>query len=195
MKQITKSILAVLAIGCGMLSQAQALPTISGSISFFGTGTVGTVGSTTSVIFDAPQTVDNTPAPTGSFAGTAGTVATTFSPIVFTGSGNSATLNAALTPLWSFTFGGNVYSFDLAALTSGSANTNTVDLAGYGTVHITGFEDSSASFSLHGTNDGTILRFQIGDTTAAVPDGGSAIALLGIAMVGIEGFRRKLKLA
>jgi hypothetical protein len=41
----------------------------------------------------------------------------------------------------------------------------------------------------------SICFFSFSAKTAAAPDGGSAIALFGIALTGIEGLRRKLRRA
>jgi hypothetical protein len=46
-------------------------------------------------------------------------------------------------------------------------------------------------FTMSGTSTDATIRFSASFTT--LPDGGSAVALLGITLVGLEGLRRKLR--
>lgn len=88
-------------------------------------------------------------------------------------------------------FGGNTFTFDLESLTSVIRAHNFIHLEGTGTAEVGGIDDSPATWVFDGTKLGGTLSLT--STTAAVPDGGSAVALLGIALVGVEALRRKLK--
>ena len=112
------------------------------------------------------------------------------------GDGTGATLTGPVNPQWSFVFGGNTYTFNLLALTSGHVQSGSMAFTGTGTAFINGGGPSPANWSLQGST-GTGFRFTLSSSTTgalgAVPDGGSAVALLGIALVGVEALRRKFK--
>src|SRR5437868_9071918 len=120
-----------------------------------------------------------------------------FNSITFDGSGNLTSTNV---PEWTFTVGLTNYSFDLLSLSSASFHSgtpNALALMGEGTVHITGFDDTTATFALQGTGKGFTFTILQASNTAVpgVPEGGSALALLGLGLVAVEGLRRKLKFA
>ena len=71
-----------------------------------------------------------------------------------------------------------------------------LNIRGVGTVSGNGFEDTTArwAFSVQNAGGGTGDFFSFSANTASVvPDGGSAVALLGIGLVAIEFIRRKLR--
>ena len=149
------------------------------------------LGSATSVAFFTGVTVGGSP--TGAFTGTVGSSVTW--------SGFSWPSNVLVAPLWTFVSGANTYSFDLANVSISSQSNSFLNLEGFGTLHVTGFDDTPGSWSFtisnpgggaHANFDFTFANSQT--ATGAVPDGGSAVALLGIALVGIEFARRKLRL-
>jgi VPDSG-CTERM motif len=122
-----------------------------------------------------------------------------FNSIVFTNGGGLTSSNS---PEWTFTVGTTTYSFDLLSLSTSTFHVNpktgvsALTLMGDGIAHITGFEDTEAIFALEAT--GTHLTFAIlqpSNTAVPVPDGGSALALLGIGLVAVEVLRRKLATA
>ena len=195
MKNLTKT-LTVLAIGllsCGLFcQQAQA---ITGDILFMGSATAsGASGAgTTTISFTNPWQV--VAATGGYLAVTFGTPAT-FNGFSFTGDGTGATLTAPVTPQWSFVFGGNTYTFDLLALTSGHVQSGSMAFTGTGTAFVNGGDASPANWSLEGSNSSGGFTFTLSSSTTGtigVPDGGSAVALLGIALAGIEGARRLIR--
>jgi hypothetical protein len=203
--KLSKTLLAIVAAvaSVGLLSSANATP-ITGTIAFSsftnspngGAGSVTQVGSNTSIHFNNPLSVDFG---IGDFGGTAGSDVT-FTDFTFSGSGTSASLvGGPVIPLWTFTAGNVTYSFDLHSLVSAmfgvAQGNNMFDLSGEGIMHITGFEDTFATFSIHG--NGPNLTFDIiqaGNTAngVGVPDAGSAASLLGLGLVGLEVLRRKL---
>lgn len=94
--------------------------------------------------------------------------------------------------LWSV--GG--FTFDLTSATIVTQNAMFLNIRGVGTVSGNGFEDTTAhwAFSVQNAGGGTGDFFSFSANTAgAVPDGGSAVALLGISLVAIEFVRRKLR--
>jgi VPDSG-CTERM motif len=187
--------LAVLATGllsCGLF--CQQADAFSGNVLFAGgvkaSGSSGT--GTTHLTFTNPWTVANTPAPDGAYTGTAGS-ATTMTNFSFTGTGTGAVLvGGTVVNEWSFSHGGNTYSFDLQTLTSGTVTHGTIAMSGTGTAFINGGQATAATWALQGTGQNFTFTFAT-SSTSAVPDGGSAVALLGIALAGIEIVRRKIK--
>jgi VPDSG-CTERM motif len=191
MKNLTKT-LTVLAVGlfsCGLFcQQAKA---ITGTIEFIGgahaSGKSGP-GKTT-ISFTNPWHVV---AGDGDYLlVTPGTPAT-FNGFSFHGDGLGATLDNPVTPQWSFVFGGNTYTFNLLVLTSGHTESGAMAFTGTGTATFNG-APSDATWSLQGSSGGGFTFKLSSSTTGSTPDGGSAVALLGIALAGIEGARRLIR--
>ena len=93
--------------------------------------------------------------------------------------------------LWSV--GG--FTFDLTSATVVTQNGMFLNIRGVGTVSGNGFEDTTArwAFTVQNAGGGTGDFFSFSANTASVPDGGSAVALLGISLVAIGFVRRKLR--
>jgi hypothetical protein len=190
MKNLTKTILAVLAIGfisCALFSeQAQATP-IQGNINFAGSVQFDTnFANATRVvtwfdIFNNAGFSSVAPGGTGDFAGIApGTQATMAQPWIF----NPSTPTPGL---WSV----GVFTFDLLSSTVVTHNAQFLSITGSGIVSGNGFDPTNMEWSFTTQNlGGTIFSYSANGV--AVPDGGSAVALLGLALVGIEVLRRKL---
>ena len=194
MNRITKTILAALAIalfGSAILcEQAQAIP-INGSIEFFGKATPSgtSPGSPITVAFTNPW---HSLAGIGDYTGVSFGTAATFNNFSFTGDGTGAVLSTSVSPLWSFSFGGIHYSFDLLSLSNGHTAAGSMAFSGQGTAHADGFGDTPASWALQGSGQNFIFTLSSSTTTAAgVPDSGTTVGLLGIALVGIAIFRRQ----
>jgi hypothetical protein len=176
-------------LALGMVIAAQAIP-ITGSIDMSGTATLNStfLGSATAATAFSAVTVGG--APTGSFAGTFGASVTW--------SGFSWPSNVLVAPLWTFMFGANTYSFDLANVSVFSQDNSFLNLMGSGTLHVTGFDDTPGlwSFTISNPGGGEHPNFEFtfanSQTAAGVPDGGMTVAFLGIAFVGLAGLRRKL---
>ena len=198
MKKNLKVGLATLAagvLGCGVLcEQAQAIP-INGSIQFGGSATASgpSPGSPVNIIFANPWQVtgrlgDYSPVTVGTSA--------TFNNFSFTGDGVGALLSAGVTPLWSFSFGGLNYSFDLASLSSGHTEAGSMAFSGNGTAHIDGFDPTPAAWSMEGAGNNFNFEISFSTTTpvGAVPEGGTTMALFGIGLAAILFLRRQLRL-
>lgn len=99
-----------------------------------------------------------------------------------------------ISPLWTFMFAGVTYSFDLTALTIDSQGGNSLVLSGSGTLDITGFDTTPGSWVFTANQGGGSFSFS-SSNNADLPEPGSALALLGIALLGVEVLRRKLALA
>ena len=194
MKNLTKT-LTVLAVGLlsyGLFcQQAQA---ITGDVMFFGSASASgaSPGTPVTISFTNPWFVTGG---TGDYSAVTFGTAATFSNFSFTGDGTGATLTAAVTPQWSFSFGGNTYTFDLLALTFGHTQSGSMAFTGTGTAFINGGDATPANWSLEGST-GSGFTFTLSSSTTGTvgaPDGGSAVALLGIALAGIEGARRLIR--
>ncbi len=191
MKTPSKTILTLLVIGlvgCGLFSQqAQAVP-ITGGISLAGGYTTNTGNVNTATAFTSFPSVFVTSV-SGSYTGVGtglGSPLVTMNPFTFN------PFNGPITPLWTFMSAGSTFSFDLTALTSIlQPGDDTLTLKGTGTLHITNFTDTAGTwiFTANQFSD----TFSFSSSNGAVPDSGSAVALLGIALAGIEGVRRALR--
>jgi hypothetical protein len=196
MKNLTKTILAVLAIGfisCALFSQQAQATAIQGNTNFagsvqFNTNSLATATQVTSW-FDILNNAGFTsvaPGGTGDFAGIpAGTQATMAQPWIF----NPSTPTPGL---WSV--GG--FTFDLLTSTIVTQNAQFLSISGTGIVSGNGFDPTNMEWSFTSQNAGGRPRtiFSFSANGVVVPDGGSAVALLGLALTGIEVLRRKLKL-
>jgi uncharacterized membrane protein len=194
--KLSKTILAVLATGvlsCALFSQQAQANTISGNINLAGgvhldnnnlalaTKVVTWFDSHGNAGFSSVQ-VGNT----GDFAGiAAGTQATMAQPWIF----NPSTPCPAL---WSV--GG--FTFDLLTATVVTQNSTFLSISGSGIVSGNGFDATIMEWAFTAQSAAGRLRqvFSFSANGVTVPDGGSAVALLGIALTGIEVLRRKLRI-
>ena len=188
MKKTILAVLAMGALGCALFSQqAQAF---SGTIAFDGTMRQTTKKGVTTNHFNAGWVTQS--GNSGDYAVVPGGVSTTMTDFSFTGNNTlTPTLTAPVTPQWTFTFGGVTYSFDLTVLTSAFSSGGSISESGTGIAHIDG-QSAFATWSLDGT--GRNFHFTASVHTTAIPDGGSAVALLGLALAGVEVLRRKLRI-
>jgi hypothetical protein len=185
---------ALTTVSCALLAhQAHAF---SGTVEFVGAAAANHASGaliTTTITFKNPWhvTTDPSAAPDGVYTGSAGTAATMFT-FSFTGDGATATLSAPVTPEWSFVFGGNTYTFNLDSLSNGHVQSGSMSFSGTGFAFINGGQATSASWSLQGST-ASGFTFRLSSSTTAAPDGGSVVALLGLAFAGVEGTRRFLR--
>ena len=199
MKNLSKTILTMLAVGllsCGLFcQQAQAMPIspmpplgapVTGDITFGGVVTLDSTSLAAATQVSAWNTSFVTSS-SGGFSGIAfGTAVTMTAPWTFNSGSHSA--------LWSV--GG--FTFDLTSSAIVSQSSTFLNVLGTGTVSGNGFTATPAtwSFSISNPTGGNQITFGFtSDTTstATAPEGGMTVALLGIAFVGLEGLRRKLR--
>jgi hypothetical protein len=188
LENMKKIILAMLTIGgCALLAQEAE----AGTISFTGRLTASRVsapGKTTTITFANPWRT--LPGGTDQYSAIPGGIATTMKSISFTGTGASAVLTAPVIPQWKFTFAGKVYSFNLTSLDDAATTAGSIAMSGTG-IAFYGALSAPATWSISGTGSRLTFRLSFA-TTTAVPDGGSAVALLGGGLVLIEGARRRV---
>ncbi len=184
-------------IGAGLiaivLTTAAQAAFISGNVNFLGGAVLQDTGGATTTNLSSAAGVKSWVAPrvldgSGSFAGLAANTPVTFTaPWVF----NPST---AVTPLWSV--GG--FTFNLASSFIAVQNNGFLSIGGTGTVSgPAGFEPTAGTwfFSTQGTASDDQTFSWSSSTTAngrRVPDGGKTLALLGTALLGLQGLRRKL---
>ena len=190
--KITSIILAI----SGLALSAQAISTpISGNISFSGTTTIDSTSCVTATRFLSFQNVvvGAPSALSGDYVGTSG-AAVTVTPFIW----SPPTASTPLNPLWTFVSGGNTYSFDLSILHVDYASPTGLLLSGLGTALITG--PGMEKLNTTGTWDFSSqtlgqTSFTFSSTTtvpsAAVPDGGSTVAMLGASLLGLSIMKRK----
>jgi hypothetical protein len=199
MKNSSKTLLAVLAIAfvsCGLLSQqAQATPMvmIQGEIQFIGTVEFNTTNLDTATQvttwFDAFGNAGHTTigfGNTGDFAGiTPGTQVNMAQPWIFNPS----------TPTPNFWSVGG-FTFNLLSSTIITQTKSFLNIEGTGIVSGNGFTPTVAdfAFSVQNAGGGHHVSFTFSANETEVPDGGSTVAFLGLALTGIEVLRRKLRI-
>jgi hypothetical protein len=194
--RLSKTILAVLATGvlsCGVFShQAQATP-ISGDIQF-----AGEVQFNTKSLATAARVV--TWFDVFHHAGFSSVTSATGDFAAFVSSGDQATMRQPWifnpsTPtngLWNV--GG--FTFDLLTSTIVTQNSGELTITGTGIVSGNGFTPTAMDWSFTTQSSGGRRRatFSFSANGATVPDGGSAVALLGLALTGLEVLRRRLRI-
>ena len=205
MKNLTKTILAMLAIGfvsCALFSQNASANRIVGGLNTPATNIQGNINFAGAVQFDthslATATRVNTwfdahgnagfssvtSGGTGDFAGiAAGTQATTAHSWMF----NPST---ATPGLWSV--GG--FTFDLLSSTIMAQTTTLLAISGTGIVSGNGLEPTSMEWMFTTQNAGgrNLTRFSFSANGVAVPDGGTTVMLLGAALGALGMARRFL---
>jgi len=193
--KLSKAILAVLATGvlsCGVFSQQAQAAAISGDIQFAGEVQFNTKSLATAARvvtwFDVFHNAgfSSVTSATGDFSGIApGTQATMGQPWIF----NPSTPTNGL---WSV--GG--FTFDLLSSTVVIQNASTLVIEGTGIVSGNGFQNTAMDWSFTTQSSGGRRRttFSFSANGLAVPDGGSAVALLGLALTGLELLRRRLRI-
>jgi len=192
-----KTVCLILAI-TGLALSSQAVP-IAGNISFSGTTTIDGTSFVTATKFTAFQNVfvGAASALSGNYTGTSGAAVT-----MATFTWNPPTASTPINPLWSFTSGGNTYSFDLSALHEDYASPTGLLLSGLGVAHISGpglsLSDTSGYWSFSAQTLG-LSTFTFSSTsivpTASVPDGGTTATMLGGTLIGVSLIARKRKTA
>jgi hypothetical protein len=183
-----KLLLAVLAAGCVASTfpchQAQAAM-INGAITFSGGAVFDTSSLATATRVNTFTDVAVT-SRDGDFASTVsvGDSVTMAMPYIF--------MPSTATPsLWSV--GG--FTYDLASSTVVLQNADFLVISGTGTVSGNGFDATTGTWSFTAQSPDANGVFSFSAATGGqggVPDGGTTVALFGIALAGVELIRRKL---
>jgi hypothetical protein len=162
---------------------------IDGAITFSGGAVYDTMSlaTATRVSSFTTVTVDSRDGEFASFVNVGDTV-TMAEPYIFTPS--------TPTPgLWSV--GG--FTFDLDSSTVESQSANFLTISGIGTISGNGYADTAGTWSFTSQSPAAngVFSFSAGSAGSggSVPDGGTTVALLGLALAGIEIVRRKLATA
>jgi hypothetical protein len=164
--------------------------TINGSIAFSDLGVVvnnpDLADATTFTVSDAyvAQT------PTGTYSAVPVLTSVTFNGFQF----NPPV--ASVTPLWTFTSAGIVYSFDATSVVADyNASRQEWDIGGTGLAMATGYATTMGSWTVNLSQTDAAFAFDAtsGASGSTVPDGGSSVALLGSAFLGLGAFGRKIR--
>jgi hypothetical protein len=182
----TMSVLSTAAICAAILAAPGAQANqITGSIGFDGSGvTINSVILATATSFSISSPAVNTT--TGVYnAVPSGDSNVTFNGFVFSPPVSS------ITPLWTFTVGTTVYSFDATTVSSTfNSALDSWEMGGAGIAMITGFDDTPGTWNvnLSETGDSFVFDSSAG-SVASVPDGGSTLMMLGSALLvlGVSG--------
>lgn len=165
---------------------------ISGSISFFGSVMAsGPSGQgTTTVTFGSNW---NFITGTGVYSSILFLTPATFSNFSFTGDGTSVSLTAPVVSLWSLSYGGSSYSFDLLSLTNGHVEQSAMAFTGTGLLHATGYGDTVGTFGMNASGNDFIYTLSFA-TNSAVPEAATlmpvALLMIGVTLFEIRRRRR-----
>ncbi len=166
-----------------LATSAWAVPVpIVGDLSFTGTYTVDHPNLTVATQFTSFTGVVVTD-PHGDYAGTEGAPVTFTVPLVFAPA-------TPVTPLWQFTFGGNVYSLDAVTMDVVLRTSNLLALEGEAVAKITGFADTPGYWNLTANRAGASFSFS--SSAEAIPEPtGFVLTGLGLLVFGVV--RRHLR--
>nr|AFY17082.1 2-deoxy-D-gluconate-3-dehydrogenase [uncultured bacterium 'To-T 020 P12'] len=187
-------------------SEAQAT-SISGYVEFMGSAmwTLNGVNSTAALAdgIKFAAVIDVTEAAsTGDYAGLQPTTKADFTDLEGANEvGAPNTVGPLSVPnFWMFTDTGGTglsYSLAISSLTSnvatGSGGSMVRSLVGAGIASISGFDNTSVTWNLTTVGNSSTLSFlSSAVSSAAVPDGGTTLSMLGLALLGIGALRRRL---
>lgn len=188
---------AMLVVSC-CLSAPEAFAQagfITGKVNFNGAATLDSTNLATATRVVSWSDTETTGGNTGSFSGVTNNVPVTFfAPWNFN--------SGPIMNFWSFNSPGGNFRFDLTASTISSQNSMFLTVSGTGFIRGTNSMGDSFTptagnwaFTIQDSSSGGGATFTFSfsaDTSAVVPEGGSALALLGIGLVAVEAIRRKL---
>lgn len=174
-KRIVAGVTALVAAGFTLAAQA-ALPSINGSIVFYGGAVLnGSISAGTEFMsYTGPAGVVNPlvldDSQTGDYASVPGDTPVVFNPFSF----NPAP--ASPFTLWQFSVGGNSYSLTANSFQVLLQNSRFIKIQGQGTLSITGFADTPATWTIVDTGSTPVLSF--GSAAIAVPEPSSVALML-----------------
>ncbi len=116
----------------------------------------------------------------------------TFTNFSFTGDGAGAALVSAIAPLWTTSYNGITYSFDLLALSNGHTESGSMSFTGSGLLHETGKMDTPGTFALSGSGQNFQFIFDNEQNTAVPEISTTALFVLGfMVLIGATTLRRR----
>jgi hypothetical protein len=172
----------------GTSASANPIP-VTGSIGFNSAGvTINSpdLATATSFSVTAPEVSD----PTGSYA-----TVPLYTPVEFNGFVFHPPV-ASITPLWTFDIGATVYSFDATSDSSFfNSDLDEWDIGGSGIAMVTGYAPTEGTWNVNLSQSGASFVFDSSEAASgvAVADGGSTVACLGGAFIGLSMLRRKVR--
>ena len=172
-------LLTVLASSLAIGVTAYATP-INGTVNFDGVATTNTGKLSDATAFTSISDVSVVAGNTGTYASVPVGTPATYTPFSFSA--------ASVTPLWTFTYGGNVYSFDATSIHIVDQTAAFLNLNGNGFATINGVDMTPGTWSITDTHVGGGVVFTFGGSSAvmpATPDGGLTAVLLGLGLVAI----------
>jgi len=178
MKAILNSFLGAAMI-LAMTSSVQAIP-ISGSLQFVGAANLNSSGTAFSSYSDSsggglgPIVLGGSQ--TGDYSGVTGGITAIWTPFTFNPPA------ASVTPLWMFTIGATVFSFDATSMQLVHNTANTINIEGTGIAHITGLDDTVGTWTVTSTGSGLNFTFGASTDVGSVADGGTTLLLLGVSL-------------
>ena len=93
------------------------------------------------------------------------------------------------TQLWTFSSGGNAYSFSMSTIAIVSQTSNSISLEGTGIASITGFDDTSGDFTI--TLNQNRQAFSFSSSATAVVPVPPAVLLFGSGLLGVITIARR----
>lgn len=174
--------LSVLIVAGFSLAAQAVMPTINGSIAFYGgavlDGSIGTATAFTSYVGpkDAPSPLVLADSQAGDYASVPNGTPVVFSPFTF----NPAP--ASPFTMWQLTVGATTYSLSATSVEVVRQDNYFLNIQGQGIASITGYADTPGSWTITDTGSTPILSF--GATTAAVPEPSVAAFILFLLPIG-----------
>jgi protein with PEP-CTERM/exosortase system signal len=191
MRNKTKTLLSVIISGLGVifLCNQTLANQINGSIAFNGSANFNNADlSSATAIISYNDSYTAKGQSLGDYSSIPKFTDAVFSPFAFDSQASPPV------PLWTLTYNSITYSFNATSMTSSFDSVlNVWNIGGNGMAHIDGFQDTPGTWNLSAGAQGASFFFGSATAVAGVPDGGLTIALLGFALTGLEGLRRKLR--
>lgn len=162
----------------------------AGEINFNGDAALvgGTAATATGASFSDVSTTNTR---TGAYLPIPNNTPATFNPITFGAVGTTGAL--AINPLWTLSYLGVTYAFNLSSVQINTYVGTQRLVEGIGTATITGFDPTPGTFSFSSSGKTSNVSFSASTTASPVPDGGATVALFGLSLLGLTGVRRFIK--